>query len=90
MDFQLEIEQWGIQRECLPGACAAALGSASPLAEGGRCHPQPPGLPARGAALRRRQAERCQGKATAAALLCQNKMMCVGVTLLLWREKDWE
>lgn len=70
----------------LPGACAAALRSASPFAEGGRCHPQPPGLPA----LRCRRAEPCQGEATAAALLCQNKMMCVGVTLLLWREKDWE
>lgn len=75
----------------LPGAAAAAaLRSVSPFAEGGRCHPQPPGLPARGAALRHRQAERCQGEATAAALLCQNKMMYVGVTLLLWREKDWE
>lgn len=27
----------------LPGACAAALRSASPFAEGGRCHPSPRG-----------------------------------------------
>lgn len=76
----------------LPGACAAALRSTSPFTEGGRCHPpQPPELPAGGAVLRPcRQTEWCQGEATAAALLCQNKMMCVGVTLLLQREKGWE
>ena len=50
--------------------------------------PQPPGLLAEGGALRRHcRTERCQGKAMAAALLCQNKMMCVGVTLLLRNEQ---
>lgn len=73
----------------LLGACAAAVSSASPFAEGGRCHPQP-GAPRQRSSAAPRQAERCQGEATAAAPPCQNKVMCVGVALLLWREKGWE
>lgn len=30
------------------------------------------------------------GEALVAALLCQNKAMCVGITLLPWGEKGWK